>query len=70
MLKERLSQLFTKYDPVIQMLIAEVLTLEQAYISMEKPHVKEPIDQIISRLAIKELEQIEKSDDQNRRLFE
>ncbi len=58
MLRERLNQLFTLYDPAIQTIIAEVLTLEQAYISMERPHIKEPIDQIVSRLASKELERI------------
>ena len=69
MLNERLSQLFTKYDPVIQTLISEVLTLEQAYISMERPHVKEQIDQIISRFAVKEQEHMEKSEEGNRRLI-
>ena len=58
MLREKLNQLFTLYDPAIQTIIAEVLTLEQAYISMERPHIKEPIDQIVSRLASKELERI------------
>jgi len=67
MLKERLNLLFTKYDPTIQTLISEVLTLEQAYISMERPHVKDQIDQIISRLAAKEVENI---GDGNRRLIE
>jgi hypothetical protein len=61
MLKERLNQLYTAYDPVIQTLISEVLMLEQANISMDKPHIKEPIDQIISRLASKELERAESS---------
>jgi hypothetical protein len=69
MINERLSQLFTKYDPVIQTLISEVLTLEQAYISMERPHVKEHIDQIISRLAVKEQERMDKSEEGNRRLI-
>ena len=68
MLKERLNQLFTLYDPAIQALISEVLTLEQAHISMEKPRVGEQIDQIISRLANKELEQMDKNDE-SRSLF-
>ena len=55
MLKERLNELFTTYDPVVQSLIAEVLILEQANISYERPHLKEQVDQIISRLANKEL---------------
>lgn len=69
MLKERLNELFTLYDPSIQTLISEVLTLEQAHISMKRPHLKEQIDQIISRLASKELDQMDKSGDQSRSLF-
>lgn len=69
MLKERLSQLFTTHDPVIQNLISEILIFEQANISMEKLHFKEPIDQIISRLAAKELEYTDKSGDIGRSLF-
>jgi hypothetical protein len=59
MLRERLNQLFTLYDQTIQTLISEVLTLEQAYISMDKPHLKEPLDQIISRLANREMDQVD-----------
>lgn len=58
MLRERLNQLFTLYDPAIQTIIAEVLILEQAYISMERPHIKDQIDQIVSRIASKELERM------------
>lgn len=64
MLKERLNQLFTTYDPAIQSLIAEVLTLEQENISLERPHLKEQIDQIISRLANKELDRTDDIKDQ------
>ena len=70
MLKERLTQLFTLYDPTIQTLISEVLMLEQAHISMKRPHLKEQIDQIISRLASKELDQVDKNSDGSRSLFE
>lgn len=63
MLRERLNQLFTMYDLTIQALVSEVLTLEQAYISMDKPHIKEQIDQIVSRLASKELDQMDKDKD-------
>lgn len=62
MLRERLNKLYTMYDLTIQALIAEVLTLEQAYISMDRPHLKEQIDQIISRFAGKELDQAEGKD--------
>ena len=64
MLKERLNQLFTTYDHAIQSLIAEVLILEQANISLERPHLKEYIDQIISRLANKELDRTDIIKDQ------
>lgn len=64
MLKERLNELFTTYDPVIQSLIAEILILEQANISFERPHLKEQVDQIISRLANKELDRTDIIKDQ------
>ncbi len=63
MLREKLNQLFTLYDPAIQTIIAEVLTLEQAYISMKTPHLKEPIDQIVTRIASKELERMDEHKD-------
>ncbi len=56
MLKERLTQLFIDCDPVVQALISEVLTFEQENISKEQPRFKEDIDQIVSRLATKEME--------------
>lgn len=61
MLKERLNQLFTLYEPAIQTLISEVLMLEQTFISldMERPRWKEPLDQIITRIARKELERMD-----------
>jgi len=70
MLKERLNQLFTTFDPSIQALISEVLLLEQEHISMDKPRLKEHIDQIISRLAAKELNRNDKSKDESRNIFE
>ena len=70
MLKERLNQLFKAYNPAIQTLISQVLTLEQAHISMDKPHLKNEIDQIISRLASKEVDLLGKDGDENRSLFE
>lgn len=63
MLREKLNQLFTSYDPAIQKIIAEVLTLEQAYISMDRPHIKDQIDQIVSRVASKELERMDEHKD-------
>jgi hypothetical protein len=51
------------YDPAIQTIIAEVLTLEQAYISMDRPHIKDQIDQIVSRVASKELERTDEHKD-------
>ena len=63
MLREKLNQLFTSYDPAIQTIIAEVLTLEQAYISMDRPHIKDQIDQIVSRIASKEFERADEHKD-------
>ena len=61
MLRERLNELFTLYDPTIQKLISEVLMLEQTFISLdkEKPRWKEPLDQIVTRIAKKELERMD-----------
>ena len=58
MLSERLNDLFNFYDPAIQKLISEVLMLEQAHISMERPHIKDQIDLIVSRAANKEYEKM------------
>ena len=55
MLKERLRQLFVRYESITQEVIADVLQLEQEHISKEKPHLKEPVDQIISRIAAKQV---------------
>ncbi|HEU5380918.1 MAG TPA: hypothetical protein VFV38_36305 [Ktedonobacteraceae bacterium] len=60
MLKERLRQLFVRYESVTQEVIAEVLQLEQEHISKDKPHLKEPIDQIIAHVAAKQLKDSEK----------
>lgn len=69
MLKERLTLLFTEYNPAIQSVIAEVLSLEQAYISMERPHVKDQIDLIVSRTVNKELDRLAKNNDEDRSIF-
>ena len=69
MLRERLNQLFNKYDPAIQAVISEVLTLEQEHITMDKPHLKNEVDQIVSRLAPKEVDRMSKGDE-SRSLFE
>jgi uncharacterized protein YaaN involved in tellurite resistance len=52
MLKDKLRELFIDYDPTIQTIIAEILTLEQQHISMKRPRgVSEHIDEIITRAA-------------------
>jgi len=63
MLREKLNELFTLYDPTIQKLISEVLMLEQAHISMERPHLKDQIDLIVTRIASKELERMDGHND-------
>jgi hypothetical protein len=65
MLMERLRQLFTAYDPTIQTIISEVLTLEQEHISMERPRIKDQIDEIISRVASKVVERTETAEIQD-----
>ena len=70
MLRERLNQLFKAYDPAIQSLISQVLTLEQENISLDRPHLKNEIDQIISQLASKEVDRAGKDSNGSRSLFE
>ena len=50
MLKDRLLELFKEYEQDVQQVVAEVLTLEQEHISMERPRVKEQIKDIIDRV--------------------
>jgi len=50
MLKDRLLELFKEYDQDIQQVIDDVLALEQEYISMERPRVKDQIKQIIEQV--------------------
>lgn len=60
MLKDQLRELFVDYDPTIQTIIAEVLTLEQEHISMKRPRgVADQIDEIITRAASKEVVRVE-----------
>ena len=56
MLREQLRALFNSYDPPIRQIIGEVGELEQRHISMERPRIKEQIDEIITRVANQELE--------------
>ena len=51
MLKDRLLELFEECEQDVRQVIAEVLTLEQEYITMERPRVKEQIKQSIDRVA-------------------
>lgn len=53
--KERLAKLFETFDPDVRSIILGVLDIEQEHISMEKPRVKEHIDEIVSAAAKKEL---------------
>lgn len=60
--KERLTNLFESFDPTVRSIILGVLDIEQEHISMEKPRVKEHIDEIISAAAKKELEKMDKEE--------
>jgi len=50
MLKDRLTELFKECEPEVQRVISEVLTLEQEHISMERPHIKNMVKQIIDHV--------------------
>lgn len=56
--KERLNSLFESFDPAVRNIILGVLDIEQEHISMEKPRVKEHIDEIITVTAKKEVEKL------------
>ena len=55
MQREKLANLFEAYEPAIKTIILEVLKVEQANISMEKPRVKDEIDTIVSSVTASEL---------------
>ncbi|HMH11240.1 MAG TPA: hypothetical protein VK553_11045 [Candidatus Nitrosopolaris rasttigaisensis] len=69
MFQERLNKLFAKCKPNIQALITEVVMLEQANISMSKTQTKEKVDEIVSRLASKEIDNREKNRVETRTLL-
>lgn len=56
--KERLANLFESFDPAVRNIILGVLDIEQEHISMERPRVKEQIDDIITSAAKKEVEKL------------
>lgn len=64
MMRDRLKALFQTYDPAIQAIISDVLSIEQENISMERPRVKESIDLVIGLVAKRELEKAGKSEDE------
>jgi hypothetical protein len=70
MLKERLTELFRSCDPAIQEVISEVLMLEQVHITVERYQYKEQIDQIISKVASREVERISKVGENPRGMFD
>lgn len=55
MQREKLANLFERCDPAIKAIILEVLKVEQANISMERPRVKDEIDTIVSNVTASEL---------------
>lgn len=56
--KDRLNSLFESFDPAVRNIILGVLDIEQEHISMERPRVKEHIDEIITGAAKKEVEKL------------
>lgn len=51
MYRDRLRNFFSKYDRAVQLIIEEVLQLEQAYITFDRPRVKDQINDIIEKVA-------------------
>lgn len=49
--RDRLRSLFSSYDPEIQFIIEQVLQLEQEHITMDRPRLKDQIDEIITEEA-------------------
>jgi hypothetical protein len=57
MLRQQLSELFEDYDLTTRQLLAEVIELEQRYISMMRPRgIYDDIDDLITQIAHQELE--------------
>lgn len=58
MQKERLTNLFETFDPAVRNIILGVLDIEQEHISMERPRVKDQIDEIVTAAAKREVEKL------------
>lgn len=58
MQKEGLMNLFETVDPAVRNIILGVLDIEQEHISMERPRVKDQIDEIVTAAAKKEVERL------------
>ena len=63
MSKNHLKELFENYDPSVKKIILGVLSVEQEHISMERPRVKDEIDNIVTAIANKEIEENVSKDD-------
>ena len=53
--QDRLKVLFQGCDPAIRQIIGEVVELEQRHIMSERPRLKDPLNDIIMRVAKAEL---------------
>jgi hypothetical protein len=53
--RERLRKLFSEYDSAIQTVIDQVLQLEQEHITIDRPRLKDQIDEIVEDVAKQEL---------------
>jgi len=58
MQKEKLMNLFETFDPAVRNIILGVLDIEQEHISMERPRVKDLVDEIVTAAAKKEVEKL------------
>jgi len=62
MQKEKLMNLFETFDPAVRNIILGVLDIEQEHISMERPRVKDLVDEIVTAAAKKEVEKLTTED--------
>jgi len=50
-LQKQILSLFEDVDPALKEVVTEVLAIEQSNIHMERPRVKEDIDNVLERVA-------------------
>ncbi len=59
--QDRLKMLFQGCDPTIRQVIVEVVELEQQHILSERPRIKDPLNDIVTRVTKAEMARQEKA---------